>query len=89
MQTLRYILYGRVQGVGFRHFAVRMADLFDIAGWVRNLDTGALEVVAAGTVANLAAFKEQLELGPGSARVDRVETTDLDTQPPAGFVVKR
>ena len=70
--TRRYIVRGRVQGVGFRWFTRRAAEAFDIAGWARNADDGSVEIVASGSQENLRSFKEQIEIGPSGARVDRV-----------------
>jgi acylphosphatase len=70
--TRRFIVRGRVQGVGFRWFAGRIAEAFDIGGWVRNGGDGSVEIVASGTPENIRSFKEQIEIGPTSARVDQV-----------------
>ncbi len=45
----RYLVTGRVQGVGFRWFVEREARLIGVGGWVRNRDDGAVEVLASGT----------------------------------------
>jgi acylphosphatase len=53
----RTVLYsGHVQGVGFRWTAVRIADGFDIRGYVRNLDDGRVELVAEGVIEELDQF---------------------------------
>lgn len=50
----RRVLYeGRVQGVGFRYTAERLARRFDVAGFVRNLDDGRVELVAEGEPSEL------------------------------------
>ncbi len=89
MITRKYIVQGRVQGVGFRYFTRRMADAFDIAGSVRNLADGSVEIVATGTPENHRSFKEQIELGPDGARVDRVIAGDLETARFNGFRIER
>ena len=80
--TRRYIVRGRVQGVGFRWFTRRVAEAFDVTGWTRNNPDGSVEIVASGTLENLRSFKEQIEIGPAHSRVDRV--TD-DEQPDETF----
>lgn len=70
--TQRLIVIGRVQGVGFRWFATRMAEALDIGGYCRNRDDGSVEIIATGTHANLDAFREQIGIGPDSGRVDRI-----------------
>ena len=73
METYRYIVSGRVQGVGFRYFVRRMAEAFDIRGSVRNRGDGSVEIVATGSAENIRSFREQIEIGPDGARVDRIE----------------
>jgi acylphosphatase len=80
MATRRYIVHGRVQGVGFRYFTKEIAQAFDIGGTVRNMNDGAVEIVAAGSPENLRSFKEQIEIGPAGARVDRVVVEEMDEE---------
>ena len=49
LETRRYVVSGRVQGVGFRWFVEREAAQLGIAGWVRNCENGDVEVMATGT----------------------------------------
>jgi acylphosphatase len=72
----RYLVSGRVQGVGFRWFVEREARLIGVGGWVRNLDDGAVEVLASGTNAQLGSLYEKLKEGPRAARIDEVEVED-------------
>jgi acylphosphatase len=87
MQTRKYIIHGRVQGVGFRYFVRKIADAFDITGKVRNTPDGSVEIVATGTQENLRSFKEQIEIGPGGSRVDRVVVEELDVMRFKGFEI--
>jgi len=64
---------GRVQGVGFRWFAERVADNLGLAGYVRNLHDGAVEVYAIGAEQGLDELRQNLERGPMGARVTAVE----------------
>jgi len=52
---------GRVQGVGFRYTAREVAAGFKVAGYVRNLDNGDVELVAQGEEAEVARFVTALE----------------------------
>lgn len=63
---------GRVQGVGFRFFVLGAARRLGIAGNVRNLPDGAVQVEAAGTAEQLAELLEALRQGPPLSRVDDV-----------------
>ena len=68
----RFIISGRVQGVGYRYFACRAAEASGVAGTVRNLPDGTVEAVAEGDPAAVAAFRAELERGPRYGHVDRV-----------------
>lgn len=67
-----FLVKGRVQGVGFRWFVHREAAELDLRGWVRNTDTGDVEVVAAGGAEALAELKDSLQQGSRGSRVDAV-----------------
>src|SRR5262245_50054900 len=69
----RFVVRGRVQGVGFRWFVEREAHMLGIAGWVRNNPDSSVEVLAMGTRDQLSGLKSRLEQGPRAARVDTVE----------------
>jgi len=71
-ETRRYLVSGRVQGVGFRWFVEREAATLGITGWVRNRENGSVEVMASGTREQLAALHARLREGPRAARVDDV-----------------
>ncbi|MGA2695044.1 MAG: acylphosphatase [Terriglobales bacterium] len=78
-QTLarRYLVRGRVQGVGFRWFVEREAYTLGISGWVRNNPDSSVEVLAMGTTAQLDALQSKLRQGPRAARVDHIEEFDV------------
>ena len=72
LETRRYLIHGRVQGVGFRWFVEREAATLGVTGWVRNREDGRVEVMATGTREQLAALHGRLREGPRAARVDEV-----------------
>jgi acylphosphatase len=72
----RYVISGRVQGVGFRFFVENAAAVEGIAGWARNLTDGGVEVVAEGERDSLLRFEAKLRLGPPRARVDHVDVEE-------------
>ncbi|MGH9592135.1 MAG: acylphosphatase [Bryobacteraceae bacterium] len=72
----RYLVTGRVQGVGFRYFAARAARDLQLAGWVRNLSDGRVEAYAAGPASKLEDFEGSLRTGPPAAMVRSLEVED-------------
>ena len=72
----KYTITGRVQGVGYRFFAERVANQLGICGYVKNLGDDNVEVYAIGDEASLEEFKHHLAEGPRSARVTRIEESD-------------
>jgi acylphosphatase len=77
-QARRFLVRGRVQGVGFRWFVEREALILGIAGWVRNNFDGTVEVLAVGTREQLAGMRSRLQEGPRAARVDEVEESEAE-----------
>jgi acylphosphatase len=73
MLTKRFIVKGRVQGVGFRWFVERETGMLGLAGWVRNNDDGTVEVLASGNDEQLQSLRSKLKQGPRAARVDTVD----------------
>jgi acylphosphatase len=87
---LHVVVRGRVQGVGFRWFVREIARRRDMAGWVRNLDDGAVEVAADGDDESVAALREALHGGPPGASVAAVdEAARIDGQLPYPFAILR
>ena len=72
MSSVRLVIQGRVQGVGFRHFVQTRAAEIDIVGTVRNRSDGGVEVQAQGDPAALKTFVQVVCRGPAHARVDEV-----------------
>jgi acylphosphatase len=79
----RFVVSGRVQGVGFRYFTQEMARREGLAGLVRNLLDGRVEVLAEGDEAALTRLERAIRQGPSRARVEHVE---VDAVAPAGYV---
>jgi acylphosphatase len=77
MQRLHLLLSGRVQGIGFRFFALSEARRRGVTGWVRNRADRQVEVVAEGPEAELQALLAALQKGPVGARVDKAEVSWL------------
>ncbi|HTW30178.1 MAG TPA: acylphosphatase [Candidatus Sulfotelmatobacter sp.] len=75
-QARRFVVRGRVQGVGFRWFVEREAHMLGIAGWVRNNHDGSVEILAQGSRDQLTGLHSRLREGPRAARVDAVEVSE-------------
>ena len=72
LASLHAVVYGRVQGVFFRAFVARWAKTLGLAGYVRNLPEGLVEVEAEGKRKGLEELVRYLKTGPPGARVDKV-----------------
>jgi acylphosphatase len=75
--VLHFLIRGRVQGVGFRWFVQREAAELGLLGWVRNTDSGEVELVAAGDPEALADLRAELHKGSRGSRVDAVIEHEL------------
>ncbi|MDP1769397.1 MAG: acylphosphatase [Nitrospirota bacterium] len=64
---------GRVQGVGYRAFAFRVASQRGLYGGVRNLDDGRVELEVEGTKEQIVLLIEEAKVGPPASRVTEVE----------------
>ena len=85
----RYVIGGRVQGVGFRYFTQAAATREGILGWVRNTSDGRVEVSAEGDAEAVERFERRLRHGPPRARVERVDVDDvMPSGHETGFTVR-
>ncbi len=86
--TYRWIIQGRVQGVGYRYFALQAALHLGLRGTVRNLEDGTVEVLVSGPAPVVATLKARLDEGPQWAEVLGVAETEIDASSlPASFEV--
>jgi acylphosphatase len=76
-----YYVSGGVQGVGYRFFAQRAAERLGLAGYVKNLRDGRVEVYAIGPAAALEALRVPLERGPQAAQVSGLEIKEAGVDP--------
>lgn len=71
----RLRIHGRVQGVGFRAFVYREAQLLGVEGWVRNRTDGTVEALVWGEQGTIETFLGRINEGPRWGRVDRMDVT--------------
>ena len=72
-KRLSATVYGRVQGVSFRHYTRLEAQELGVTGWVANQPDGTVKVVAEGEKAQLEKLVSFLQEGPRMARVESVD----------------
>ena len=85
----RFVLSGRVQGVGFRYFAQDAARREGLHGYVTNQDDGTVEVRAEGDADALERFERTLRQGPSRSRVEHVTIDEVEpVSLSGGFIVK-
>jgi acylphosphatase len=77
MRAKRFVIRGDVQGVGYRYFTKGSAERLGVKGFVRNLHSGDVEVLAEADDVTLQLFKRELERGPHMAQVTEVIEQDL------------
>lgn len=73
VNTIRVLITGRVQGVGFRAWTVVTATRYNLRGWVRNRSDGSVEAVFSGEDDEVIAMVESCKQGPSNSRVESIE----------------
>ncbi|MCB2107906.1 MAG: acylphosphatase [Rhodobacteraceae bacterium] len=88
-RTVRLLISGCVQGVGYRAWAVRAATGLGLSGWVRNLTDGRVEALASGSTDAVGAFIDACREGPRFAKVREVMTEGVEEVFSEGGFVQR
>jgi len=88
MAAYRYLVSGRVQGVGYRYFVLREAERLGVAGFARNLSDGRVEVIAEGAEEVLAELESRLKSGPSFAAVAGVDRAPVPPRGDPGFHIR-
>lgn len=78
--SIRITITGKVQGVGYRSWVVRLAEKMGVCGWVRNVNLDKLEIMAVGKPALLDTFTAQCRVGPPLAVVKTFEIQAVKSQ---------
>jgi acylphosphatase len=84
----RYYVQGRVQGVGYRYFAQRVAGELGLTGYTRNLEDGRVEVYAVGTQEQLSDLTGYLRKGPRLSDVRAIEEMEAPVLQYTGFHIE-
>lgn len=88
MKSISIRIYGRVQGVGFRHHTKQTAISHNISGIVKNMLDGSVYIEATGNESELNQFVNWCHDGPTWAYVEKVEISDINDRGHSGFTVK-
>jgi len=90
MKLINYhiTVYGRVQGVGYRFFAKKMAERLGIGGFVKNNLDGTVSIEAEGNEISLKEFLNICRSGPDWGHVERIQHEEFPTSGYDGFRIK-
>lgn len=88
MKTLRIVIKGKVQGIFFRANTKKAADKLSITGYVKNLSNGDVEILAQGEEKSLKKFLEFCKKGPENAKVESIETKEINLNKTNNFGIK-
>jgi len=78
MVQYEIIVSGRVQGVGFRYYTQKQAQIFGLKGWVRNTADGSVKVMVQGDKEVIDTFIDYLRIGPTLSRVTNISTAPVE-----------
>ena len=81
-------VFGRVQGVFFRQWAVNQARALGVSGWVRNCADGSVEAHVTGEEAAVSNMVEAMRQGPSQARVEDLLVDTVEPEDVSGFSVR-
>jgi acylphosphatase len=86
--AFRFVVQGRVQGVGYRYFVMREAQALGVTGFARNRSDGTVEVVAEGTDQALSDLEGRLRQGPAFAEVTGLDRAPIEPRGDQGFHIR-
>ncbi len=81
MRRVSLRIRGKLQGVGFRHFAITNAEKYGLVGHARNRIDGSVEIEIQGDKLGVQGFIGAMHIGPRHAEVDSVEITEIEENP--------
>ena len=77
MKKVNIKIYGRVQGVFFRHNTKKIADKLKLKGWVKNNSDGTVYLVAEGENKAIDSLIKWCRKGPIGAKVENIEVKEM------------
>lgn len=77
IKTYNVLISGRVQGVGFRYYAVSIAEKYDVKGFVRNIRGGRVEILCQGEEEELKSFLNEVKKGPAFSVITDILTEEI------------
>lgn len=83
------LVYGRVQGVGFRYAAQKQARSLGLKGWVENLQGGSVRIQIRGDSHSCTRFLQWCRTGPAYGWVESVDINELKLSPLTPFRIRR
>jgi acylphosphatase len=86
-RSVRVLIEGRVQGVGFRYWTERVAGELALNGWVRNRRDGSVEALFSGSPEAVAEMLDRAREGPPTAAVRAMRIVEEGADAPDGFDV--
>ncbi len=81
MIARRIIVRGKVQGVFYRNWTMVTARSLRLTGWVRNLSSGEVEILAIGPAEKVDDLERQCWEGPYAAKVEEVTSEKAQVEP--------
>jgi len=88
LPAYRFVVQGRVQGVGYRYFVLRQAEALGVSGFARNRADGSVEVVAEGPPGALRDLEDRLREGPAFAQVSGLDRAPISPRGDHGFHIR-
>lgn len=88
IRTVRIIIAGRVQGVGYRAWTAATARKLRLNGWVRNLTDSTVEAVFSGNEETVEQMLEACKKGPLLANVKNIQQHAFKEVPESGFITR-
>lgn len=88
METVRLRVTGRVQGVGYRLWAIEAAAALGLRGWVRNRTDGSVEILLTGAEKAIAAMIDACRRGPPHAKVGEITVAQAEDEGTVGFTAR-